>query len=167
MNWPHESSVAELNSFYDDPRGTAGPSHLWEARNLVSIKPPYAMQFSWGPPVGSLRFHRKCADAFGEALLAVKKLYGTQADIEAHRLHLTGGSYMFRLMRGSADKLSVHSWGAALDIDPAHNPFPAKWKPAAGFIPQEAAACFEKCGLIWRGANGDDDPMHFQSALHK
>ena len=50
----------------------------------------------------------------------------------------------------------------ALDIDPQHNPFPAKWRP--GFIPLEAAQAFEKCGLIWRGANGDVDCMHFQAA---
>ncbi len=165
MNWPHESNVQQLDEFYGNPHGDDGQaSGLWTSQNVVALIPPYQMQFSWGPKVGVLRFHRKCRDAFGEALLEIKKLYGTQADIKAHRLHLTGGSFMYRLMRGSATKMSIHSWAAALDIDPQHNPFPARWRP--GFIPAEAAACFQKCGLIWRGANGDDDPMHFQAVDH-
>ena len=162
---PHESNIPELNEFFGNPAGAHnGADPTWQAANLVPLTPPYPMKFSWGPPVAHLLFHRKVKDAFGEALLEIKKLYGTQADIEQHRMHLTGGSFMFRLMRGSATKLSIHSWGAALDIDPQHNPFPARWRP--GFIPQEAAAVFQKCGLIWRGANGDDDPMHFQAVEH-
>jgi len=164
MPWPHESHIEELNEFYGDPRHGAGVNPAWHSENIVPLIPPFAMKYSWGPRVEHLPIHRKCRDAFGEALLGIKKLYGTQADIEAHRMHLTGGSFMFRLMRGSSSRLSIHSWGAALDIDPQHNPFPAKWRP--GFIPQEAAACFQTCGLIWRGANGDDDPMHFQAVEH-
>ena len=164
MRWPHESNMEELNEFYGDPRGGHGVDANWYSRNIVPLAPPYEMRFSWGPRVEHLPIHHKARDAFGEALLAIKKLYGTQADIEAHRLHLTGGSFMFRLMRGSSTKLSIHSWGAAIDIDPQHNPFPAKWRP--GFIPREAAACFQTCGLVWRGASGDDDPMHFQAVEH-
>lgn len=164
MNWPHESNVAELDEFYGNPILQGHENPHWELANVAKLVPPYPMKFSWGAPVEYLRFHKKCRDAFGEALLAIKKLYGTQADIEAHRMHLTGGSLMVRLKRGSSHEWSIHSWGAALDIDPQHNPFPAEWRP--GFIPLEAAACFEKCGLIWRGANGDDDPMHFQAVEH-
>ena len=162
--WPHERSLAEMNAFYGDPRSGKGiPNAAWYKENIVNLVPPYDMQFSWGPRVKSLPFHKKCKDAFGEALLAIKKLYGDQKTIEAHRLHLTGGSYNYRLMRGSANRLSIHSWGAALDIDPQHNPFPHEWTPS--MMPLEAAACFQKCGIIWRGANHDIDPMHFQCAL--
>ncbi len=165
MNWPHESNVRDLDDFFGDPHGANGhASAEWIAANVVPLVPPYDMKFSWGPKVGHLLFHKKCRDAFGEALLEIKKLYGSQADIEAHRMHLTGGSFMYRLMRGSSTKMSIHSWAAAIDIDPQHNPFPARWRP--GFIPAEAAACFQKCSLIWRGANGDDDPMHFQAVEH-
>lgn len=165
MLWPHESNVHELDEFYGNPHGNDGHANpAWASENVVRLAPPYEMKFSWGPKCEALLFHKKCRDAFGEALLEVKKLYGTQADIEAHRLHLTGGSFMYRLMRGSSTRLSIHSWAAAIDIDPQHNPFPHRWRP--GFIPAEAAACFEKCGLIWRGANGDDDPMHFQAVEH-
>lgn len=161
MQWPNERSEAELIAFYGDPvlHGSIDPQ--WERANIVDLVPPYDMRYSWGPPVKRLRFHRKCRDAFGDALVAVKRLYGTQKDIEAHRLHLTGGSLMVRLKRGSGQSWSTHSYGAALDIDPQHNPFRSKWRP--GFIPLEAARCFQHAGLIWRGADGDTDPMHFQA----
>lgn len=161
MQWPNEQSPAELIDFYGDPVLHSSINTAWERDNIVDLIPPFAMRYSWGPPVTALRFHKKCRDAFGDALLAVKKLYGTQSEIEAHRLHLTGGSLMVRLKRGSTKSWSTHSFGAALDIDPQHNPFRSKWRP--GFIPLEAARAFEDCGLIWRGANGDCDPMHFQA----
>ncbi|WP_363346133.1 M15 family metallopeptidase [Methylocystis echinoides] len=162
MHWPNERHIEELIEFYGDPILHSSVNPSWERDNIVDLVPPYAMRYSWGPPVTKLRFHRRCRDAFGDALLAIKRLYGTQKDIEAHRLHLTGGSLMVRLMRGSTKSWSIHSYGAALDIDPERNPFRSKWRP--GFIPLEAARAFQDCGLIWRGANGDCDPMHFQAA---
>lgn len=161
MHWPNERKQAELIDFYGDPVLHSSVNPQWERDNIVDLIPPYEMRYSWGPPAKKLRFHKKCRDAFGEALLAVKALYGTQADIEAHRLHLTGGSLMVRMKRGSSSSWSTHSFGAALDIDPQHNPFRSKWRP--GFIPLDAAKCFQDAGLIWRGANGDTDPMHFQA----
>jgi hypothetical protein len=162
VTWPNEHDMKDVIAFYGDPVLHSSINPQWERDNVVDLVPPYPMRYSWGPPVAKLRFHRKCRDAFGEALLAIRRLYGTQQDIEAHRLHLTGGSLTVRLKRGSHTAWSIHSFGAALDIDPQHNPFPAKWRP--GFIPLEAAQAFQKCGLIWRGANGDVDCMHFQAA---
>jgi hypothetical protein len=162
MIWPNEHDTRELVTFYGDPVLHSSVNPKWERDNIVDLIPPYPMRYSWGPPVTRLRFHRKCKDAFGEALRAIQKLYGSQKEIEAHRLHLTGGSLMVRLKRGSHSSWSIHSYGAALDVDPQHNPFPAKWRP--GFIPLEAAHAFETCGLVWRGANGDVDSMHFQAA---
>jgi hypothetical protein len=161
MKWPNERSPVELVEFYGDPVLHSSINPKWERENIVDLVPPYAMRYSWGPAVTKLRFHRKCRDAFGEALLAIKRLYGTQQEIEARRLHLTGGSLMVRLKRGSAKSWSTHSFGAALDIDPQRNPFGAKWRPDG--VPIEAARAFQDCGLIWRGANGDRDPMHFQA----
>jgi D-alanyl-D-alanine carboxypeptidase len=164
-SWPHEAVLQDMNEFYGNPNGGNGNvDSKWFAENVIPLIPPYDMKFSWGPPVKQLLFHKKCRDAFGEALLNIKKLYGDQKTIEAHRMHLTGGSFMFRLMRGSSSRLSVHSWAAAIDIDPQHNPFPAKWRP--GMMPIEAGECFQKAGLIWRGANSDIDPMHVQACEH-
>lgn len=165
MNWPHETDFNALCAFYGNPIIGARENPKWAANNVVHVKPVYPMRYSWGPPVEELRFHKKVAQLFLEGFREVQKLYGTQADIEAHRLHLTGGDLMVRLMRGSNHLWSVHSWGAAIDLDPQHNPFPAKWRP--GFLPKEAAACFEKQGLVWRGANGDVDCMHIQGAEHE
>ena len=154
MNWPHKSSIDELNEFYGDPRGGHnGASPNWQAQNLVQLVPPYDMKFSWGPKVEHLLFHRKCRDAFGEALLAIRKLYGARPN-RGDRMHLTGGSFMFRLMRGSSSKLSIDRGGRPSisirsTIRSRRNGVPASFR--------RSGERFQKCGLIWRGANGDDD----------
>lgn len=161
MPWPHEDIVA-LNAFYGDPRGHSGhPSPAWEQANLVWITPPYRMEYSGGGQMKRLRVHKKCADAFMAALQGIKDHYGSQEAIEVARMHLTGGTYVYRLQRGGS-RLSVHSWGCAIDMDPQHNPFPHKWRK--GMLPVEAALIFERAGFTWRGRNGDIDPMHFQLA---
>lgn len=159
--WPNEHNPFEMNNFYGNCNGGGVVDQNWYARNMVKVIPPFQMVYSGGGLIHSLMFHRKCAAEFAEALQNIKNFYGSQEAIEAARAHITGGSFCFRLMRGSHSKLSVHSWGAAIDIDPARNPFPAQWRP--GMISKNTVKCFTDAGLVWRGANGDDDCMHFQA----
>ena len=67
-------------------------------------------------------------------------------------------------MRGGS-RLSVHAWGIAIDMDPARNPFPARWRE--GMLNPDFADILEKHGIWWRGRPGDNDPMHFQCAWRK
>jgi hypothetical protein len=164
LNWPHED-VAALNAFYGDPRGRSGEANpLWEAANLVQWTPPYPLFYSDGhhSPMNHLRIHRKCVGAFqaafGDALAALGHDY-----IVAHSLDITGGTFCYRLQRGGS-RLSVHSWGCAIDIDPARNPFPRRWRAGRGMLDLRFAEILQKRGFIWRGANGDNDPMHLQLA---
>jgi hypothetical protein len=162
MSWPHED-VASLNAFYGDPRGPNGKENpTWAAKNLVSWAPPYPMFYSDGQrtPLRHLRFHKKCVEAFDAAFKDVLATLG-QAYISAHRLDISGGSYCYRVERGGS-RLSVHSWGAAIDMDPNHNPFPAKWT-GGQMIDIKFADILRKHGLCWRGQNGDVDAMHFQA----
>jgi hypothetical protein len=162
MTWPHED-VASLNAFYGDPRGPNGKeSPTWAAKNLVSWAPPFPMFYSDGQrtPLRHLRIHRKCAQAFDDAFKDVLATLG-QGYISAHRLDISGGTFCYRVQRGGS-RLSVHSWGCAIDMDPAHNPFPHRWEPRSDMIDGRFAAILQKHGFTWRGAPGDDDPMHFQ-----
>lgn len=159
--WPHED-MAALNAFYGDPRGHAGDANpAWVAANLIKIIPPYRMEYSGGGIMHALWVHKKCRDAFMAALEGILAHYGSQDAIEAARMHLTGGTFCYRLQRGGS-RLSVHSWACAIDMDPARNPFPRAWRPGKGMIPLEAAKIFEAAGFTWRGAGSDTDPMHFQ-----
>ena len=135
-----------------------GPHH-WRAKNPPPPPPPlfFFFFFFYALFLGSAGRGAALSQE-GRAVVPRGLSRGAKALWNAGRHRgspaaLTGGDLMVRLMRGSNHLWSVHSWGAAIDLDPQHNPFPAKWRP--GFLPKEAAACFEKQGLVWRGANGE------------
>ena len=167
MIWPVET-IADLVAFYGDPRGANGQANpKWEAENLVAWAPPYPMFYSDGKrtPMLHLRVHRKCRDTFDEAFKEALAQLGHDYIVE-HRLDITGGSYCFRLERGGS-RLSVHSFGCAIDMDPGHNPFPRKWADGKGMLDIRFATILIKHGFCWRGADGDIDPMHMQLCRHQ
>ena len=168
MLWPHEDD-ASLNAFYGNPMGPHGPGDPhWEAENLVLWTPPYPLFFSNAAksPLKSLRVHKKCKDVFDAAYLDVLKKLGLKY-IQDHHLDISGGTYVPRLMRGSGSRLSVHTWGCAVDMDPARNPWPGQWKNDGKHIDHNFAEILISHGFDWRGDNGDNDPMHFQLARHR
>lgn len=163
LKWPHQDEAA-LNRFYGNPVGShAYANEAWERKNIAFWVPPYPMFYSDAkktPFKKGLRVHVKCHDAFTAGFTALLKKFGP-AGISARRLDITGGTYNYRLERGGS-RLSVHSWGCAIDIDPAHNPFPMKWRK--GMLDPDAAVVLEEHGFTWRGRNADIDVMHFQLA---
>jgi hypothetical protein len=52
---------------------------------------------------------------------------------------------------------SLHSWGAAIDLNAAWNGFGAKPTLSAGFV-----KCFTDAGFTWGGTWSKPDGMHFQ-----
>ena len=161
MNWPTEDMTA-MNAFYGDPRGKNGESDLnWECKNLVSWVPPYPLFYSdqAHTPLHHLRFNKKCVAVFDSAFRDVLATLGHDY-IVAHHLDISGGSFCYRVERGGSH-LSIHSWGAAIDMDPANNPFPRKWRGGKQ-MDAKFATILQQHGLIWRGAKGDIDPMHFR-----
>lgn len=164
--WPHED-LKSLNAFYGDPRGLDGEaSGSWQRLNLIRWVPAYPMFYSDEDrtPLRTLWIHKKCVETFEAAFQDVLKTVGRDY-IEAKRLNISGGTFCYRVQRGGS-RLSVHSWGCAIDMDPAHNPFPARWRTGKGMIDETFATILQKHGFCWRGAKGDDDPMHFQLAQH-
>jgi hypothetical protein len=85
--------------------------------------------------------------------------------------------YNFRHMRHDPKMpLSYHSWGIAIDVNPATNSavsfgadkYPAPWCPEWNKrwpkgVPQAIVLAFESCGFRWGGRWTDYcDPMHFE-----
>ncbi len=166
MTWPHED-VASLNAFYGDCRGANGEANpKWEAANVVRWTPPYPIFYSDGKrtPLSHIRVHRKCLDTFEAAFQEVLATLGHDY-IVAKRLDISGGAYDYRLERGGS-RLSVHSWACAIDMDPAHNPFPHQWVADRGMLDKAFAEILVKHGFDWRGGLRDIDPMHLQLCEH-
>lgn len=75
----------------------------------------------------------------------------------ADQWHTYDGCWCVRYMRGG-NSLSVHSWGLAIDLNAAENPFGADDFQ----MTKEFAACFEEVGFTWGGRWNYPDGMHFQ-----
>lgn len=163
-NWPKQS---EMNAFYGNPdtNNDGQPDKAWEAANLIRITPPYKLVLAWDTKrsVSSVLVHKKCGESLLRILTAIKAHYKTQEAIEAARMHLFGGVYNFRLMRGGS-KLSIHSWAAAIDLDPERNGLGKTWVDGKGMMPTAVVKAFEAEGWVWGGKWSRPDAMHFQAA---
>lgn len=159
--WPRQS---ELSAFYGSPHGRNGlSSPSWERENLVILPSPWALETSWsGQAVRGIRIHRLCAESLASVLESIwRAASGDESKIRGWGMHLFGGSYSFRLMRG-ANALSAHAFGCAVDFDPARNGF-GDPKPNFAAVPQVLRA-FEEEGWVWGGNWKTRDGMHWQAA---
>lgn len=82
-------------------------------------------------------------------------------------LYPIGGTYNCRSIAGT-DQTSMHSWGAAIDLNTAYSDY-WRWTRPAGDppayrnrIPPEIVAVFERHGFIWGGRWSHFDTMHFE-----
>lgn len=164
MAWPTQS---QCDSFYGNPRNSADPtkpSPTWEAKNLVRVIPPFAVFYD-STPVTGLRMHTKVKDSLDRVFLDIWDAAGrSQAKIDAWGMSKYAGGYNFRPIRGST-RLSMHSYGCAVDFDPARNAQRDE-TPNFATVP-EVVTAFEKEGWIWGGrwSAGSRDGMHFQAAI--
>ena len=159
--WPLQS---ECNKFYGDPRGPGGhASPKWEANNLVKFIPPWQMYYA-GKPLQYFRIHKKCHDSLA-------RIFGTIAAKADHMpqvlnrwgVTVFGGSYNYRLIRGSSSRLSMHAYGCSIDLDPERNAMGDKTPNFA--LCKEVLDAFAYEGWVWGGHwTGRPDAMHWQAA---
>ena len=154
--WPKEGT-SSLNKFY----GGVG-------KNQTSIAIPYKMYLAWDKKksVKRITCHEKVADSLQAILSNVKNTY-SQRQIEEYGFNMFGGCLNVRKIRGG-DRYSTHSWGCAIDIDPARNQL--KWKSDRAFLARPECMdfldCFKQEGWYSLGGERNFDWMHFQ-ACHR
>lgn len=155
FQWPKQS---QCDKFYGNPRGKNGHANpKWEAANLVYVKLPIGFGMMYEKTkVTQVRVHKKVADAVKAAFNALWLLSGkSAAKLKEWGISIFSGAYNFRLMRTS-NRLSMHSYGIALDFDGGNRPLGSK-----KFFPPEVIKCFTDQGAT----NLKNDPMHFQFAF--
>lgn len=164
MTWPLQS---QMKAFYGDPDagGDGVADRRWEIDNLERIAPPYRMVLAWDKArtVSAIAVHKNCASSLLRILTNIADHFGSEQAIEANRMHLYGGCFNFRMMRGST-KLSTHSYAAAIDLDPEANPLGMRYKESAGMMPMAVVKIFEAEGWVWGGRWKRPDAQHFQAA---
>jgi D-alanyl-D-alanine carboxypeptidase len=167
--WPVQD---EVDAFYGNPRGRNGAvvNGNWYKNNIILIKPPFYMEM--GKPISHIPVHKKCAEFFSEWLLLVwDNASRDQKDINKWGMNVFSGSFCYRPMRGF-NKLSMHAYGCAIDIDAPRNGLHDK-TPNIAHYHAEVVEPFLRLGGVWGGdwnGNGKswDEPrcdgMHFQFA---
>jgi hypothetical protein len=109
-----------------------------------------------------MRCHKDVADAFLAVFNELLEHYGYQRIVELG-IDLYGGCFNYRKMRGG-DSWSAHSWGIAIDLDPARNTLKETSNTARFARPEykDMIDIFYKHGFISLGREKNYDWMHFQ-----
>ena len=115
-----------------------------------------------GFTVTKMRVHRLLALKFTAVFNDLLTHYGL-AEIQRLGIDLFGGCFSFRKMRGGSD-YSRHSWGIAIDLDPARNALKATSKTAQFAKPayKPMIDIFYKHGFVSLGREKNYDWMHFE-----
>lgn len=166
-SWPTQAEVLSNRSVYGDPRGrdSTRMSPAWEAANITSITPPFRMTYA-GTPIKRIRVHKHCAASLGRVLqnlLDAARAHepsNPQKVLDHWGVSIFGGVVMYRLMRGGS-RLSIHSYGAAIDLDPARNSLGDSTPRFANF--PEVLKAFDAEGWTWGGRWSRADGMHWQA----
>lgn len=129
----------------------------FEREYIISIPISYTLYYE-GNPVNKIRCHKLAADHF---LAAFNNLIerGLQHEIQEYN-----GIYNYRPMRGKQTTLSVHAFGAAIDVEASKYPFRSRKR-----MPESVIKCFTDVGFTYGGNFKSDlrkDPMHFQLATN-
>lgn len=133
--------------------------------NLTVIQLPYTMRIAWDltKTVSRMQCHKLVADNFTKVFNELLSHYGLP-ELQRLGIDLFGGCVNVRLMRGSKKKWSRHSWGIAIDLDPARNKLKETKKTARFARPEykHMIDIFYKHGFISYGIERDFDWMHFE-----
>jgi len=131
---------------------------------LTVIKLPYPMRLAWDLDVKVTRMscHKDVADKFLAVFNDLLCHYGYD-EIVRLGIDLFGGCFNYRRMRGGSS-WSLHSWGIAIDLDPARNKLKESKRTARFARPEYKPMIdiFYKHGFISLGVERNFDFMHFE-----
>lgn len=154
MAWPKQD-YKSMVKFY----GPVG-------QNQTQIALPYPMYLDWalGTQVSKITCHEKVADSVTTIFKNLLSEYGQQ---KLHDLGIDqfGGMLNVRKMRGGS-AWSIHSWGAAMDLDADRNMLKETHKTARFARPEYLPMwrIIEAEGWTSLGRARDFDWMHLQAA---
>jgi hypothetical protein len=152
--WPKQNYTSMVN-FY----GPVG-------ENQTKLELPYKMIIAWDPKItlSKITCHQKVSKSLYTIFEKTLKEYG-EKDIVKLRLNVFGGCLNVRKMRGGS-AWSIHSWGAAIDLDPDNNQL--KWGKEKATFGKDVYVPFWKIveseGWTSLGREKNYDWMHFQAA---
>ena len=163
--WPRQASMVQ---FYGKPcqhghhTGACGPGRI----KLTRLELPFTMKLAWDINVKLTGFaiNHQVRDSAARVFEKVYKEYKDDG-VEDLGINLFGGCYNCRPIRGGT-RCSTHSWGIAIDFDPARNRL--RWDHKRARLAKPDAQKFwefwEAEGWLSLGRARDFDWMHVQAA---
>jgi hypothetical protein len=153
---PH--GLEEILATFGDIFDYITPAHAldlrWQAQYLERIMLPFPIALSWDKSrqVNQITCQKRLAGIFSEVFSNIRDA-GLQQKITSF-----GGCFSFRPQRTGA-KLTAHSWGIAIDLNPLENA-----QGTAGNMDSQIIELFREAGFQWGGDwhGKSRDPMHFQ-----
>jgi hypothetical protein len=154
QRWPKQDYTSMCN-FY----GPVG-------ENITKLEVPYKLKLAWDPTttLNKISCNEKVAKSLYTIFENTLKIYG-EKEIVKLRLDMFGGCVNVRRKRGGSS-WSIHSWGAAVDLDPDNNQL-KMGKDSASFakpIYNDFWKIVEAEGWTSLGRARNFDWMHFQAA---
>lgn len=135
-------------------------------QNQTTIQLPFPMVLDWQPgtAIHKMTCHERVADSLQRILKNMFSEYGL-ARIQQLGIDQFGGCLNVRKMRGGS-AWSIHSWGAAVDLDADRNTLRETHETARFARPEYAPMwrIIEGEGWVSLGRARDYDWMHFQAA---
>lgn len=134
---------------------------------LTTIPAPFPMRLAWDKDhvVRNISCHKLIAKRLLAVLTEILDAYGYDK-IKKLGIDLYGGCFNYRKMRNGG-KMSRHSWGIAIDLDPERNLLHETAKTARFARPEYKAMIdiFYKHGFFSLGREKNYDWMHFETAV--
>ena len=148
----------EVISTFGDIFAYVGLDHMldprWQNEFLDRVALPFPLPLSWdiSRTVRQFTCHKLLVPIFAQVFDDLQNA-GLQSKLTSF-----GGCFAFRPQR-TGTKLSAHSWGIAIDLNPETNQ-----QGAAGRMDSSIVAIFRQNRLEWGGSwqGRRRDPMHFQ-----
>jgi hypothetical protein len=167
----------EIEQLFGSPTNSDGTlNEAWEGENIRKVAPPDGWVLYYQGDAGlvlvsGIRLHRLLEDSFhavlGDIWAFAKAKLGDGASndeirrwLHRRRLDQHGGGFNFRKITGGT-RLSLHSYGIAIDWDPAHNP---RRRPLRKTLPQWWYEIWNRRGWSDGRTFPTPDPMHVQFA---
>ena len=150
-------TTQQIIAKYGKPNQTGTPY-------LTTISIPFTMRLAWDlkTKVKTIRCHKLIAPKLVAVLNDILKHYGL-AKIQELGIDLYGGCFNFRQMGGGGAYFR-HSWGIAIDLDPARNLLKENHTTARFARPEYKPMIdiFYNHGFVGLGREKDYDWMHFE-----